>query len=135
MQDFIDLFLLKYYNLITELKKMIGSIISTIGESYEASRNIYNIIGTVLAAMLAYKAVYYAIGFLFTRKFKTAKKKHKYGILIAARNEEFVIGNLLDSINKQDYPKELLTVFVVADNCTDNTAKIAHPMKESCSMK
>ena len=104
---------------------MIGSIISTIGESYEASRNIYNIIGTVLAAMLAYKAVYYAIGFLFTRKFKPAKKKHKYGILIAARNEEFVIGNLLDSINKQDYPRDLLTVFVVADNCTDNTAKIA----------
>ena len=104
---------------------MIGSIISTIGESYEASRNIYNIIGTVLAAMLAYKAVYYAIGFLFTRKFKPAKKKHKYGILIAARNEEFVIGNLLDSINKQDYPKDKLTIFVVADNCTDNTAKIA----------
>ena len=104
---------------------MIGSIISAIGESYEASRNIYNIIGTVLAAMLAYKAVYYAIGFLFTRKFKPAKKKHKYGILIAARNEEFVIGNLLDSINKQDYPRDLLTVFVVADNCTDNTAKIA----------
>ena len=104
---------------------MIGSIISAIGESYEASRNIYNIIGTVQAAMLAYKAVYYAIGFLFTRKFKPAKKKHKYGILIAARNEEFVIGNLLDSINKQDYPRDLLTVFVVADNCTDNTAKIA----------
>ena len=104
---------------------MIGSIISVIGESYEASKNIYNIIGTILAAMLAYKAVYYAIGFLFTRKFKPAKKKHKYGILIAARNEETVIGNLLDSINKQDYPRDLLTVFVVADNCTDNTAKIA----------
>ena len=104
---------------------MIGSIISVIGESYETSRNIYNIIGTILAAMLAYKAVYYAIGFLFTRKFKPAKKKHKYGILIAARNEEAVIGNLLDSINKQDYPRDLLTVFVVADNCTDNTAKIA----------
>ena len=132
MQDFIDLFLLKYYNLITELKEMIGSIISTIGESYEASRNIYNIIGTVLAAMLAYKAVYYAIGFLFTRKFKPANKNHKYGILIAARNEEVVIGNLLDSINKQDYPSELLTVFVVADNCTDNTAKIAREHGAIC---
>ena len=104
---------------------MLGSIISTIGESYEASRNIYNIIGTILGIMLAYKAIYYAIGFLFTRKFKSAKNKHKYGILIAARNEETVIGNLLDSINKQDYPRDLLTVFVVADNCTDNTAKIA----------
>ena len=104
---------------------MIGSIISAIGESYEASRNIYNIIGTVLGIMLAYKAVYFAIGFLFTRKFKKAKNNHKYGILIAARNEEAVIGNLLDSINKQDYPKDLLTTFVVADNCTDDTAGIS----------
>lgn len=104
---------------------MLGSIVSFIGQSYMASREIYNIIGTVLGVMLAYKAVYYAIGFLFTRKFKPAKNNHKYGILIAARNEEAVIGNLLDSINKQDYPKELLTVFVVADNCTDNTASVA----------
>jgi len=104
---------------------MLGSIISNIGKSYQSARNIYNIIGTILGVMLAYKAIYYAIGFLFTRKFKEAKNKHKYGILIAARNEEAVIGNLLDSINKQDYPKDLLTVFVVADNCTDNTAKVA----------
>ena len=104
---------------------MLGSIVSFIGQSYLTSKNIYNIIGTVLAVMTLYKAVYWAIGFLFTRKFKPVKNNHKYGILIAARNEETVIGNLLDSINKQDYPKDLLTVFVVADNCTDNTADIA----------
>ena len=104
---------------------MLGSIISIIGQSYEESRHIYNIIGSVLGIMLAYKAVYYAIGFLFTRKFKPAKKNHKYGVLVAARNEEAVIGNLLDSINKQDYPKELIDIFVVADNCTDKTADIA----------
>jgi len=104
---------------------MLGSIISFIGQSYEASREIYNVIGAVLAIMLSYKAVYYAIGFLFTRKFNPAKEYHKYGILIAARNEETVIGNLLDSINKQDYPKDKLTVFVVADNCTDDTAGVA----------
>ncbi|MBQ3021473.1 MAG: glycosyltransferase family 2 protein [Bacilli bacterium] len=104
---------------------MLGSIIDFIGESYLCAKNIYNIIGTVLSIMLAYKAIYWAIGFLFTRKFKPAKNYHKYGILIAARNEEAVIGNLLDSINKQDYPKEHLTVFVVADNCTDDTAGVA----------
>ena len=111
---------------------MLGNIISFIGEGYEASKNIYDIIGSVLGIMLMYKAVYFAIGFLFTRKFKSAKKNHKYGILIAARNEEAVIGNLLDSINKQDYPKDLLTVFVVADNCTDETAKIARKYGAIC---
>lgn len=104
---------------------MLGNIFSSIGEHYEFWRNLNNAIGNVLTLLLAYKAVYFAIGFLFTRKFKPAKKNHKYGILIAARNEEAVIGNLLDSIKKQDYPSDLLTVFVVADNCTDNTATIA----------
>ena len=68
----------------------------------------------------------------FTRKFNPAKKKHKYGIVIAARNEKYVIGNLLDSIKKQDYPKDKLTVFVVADNCTDNTAEIARSKGAIC---
>ena len=104
---------------------MFGSIISFIGSGYETSKYIYNLTSTILAIMVIYKAVFFAIGFLFTRKFEKAKNNHKYGILIAARNEEKVIGNLLESINKQDYPHELIDVFVVADNCTDDTAKIA----------
>jgi len=104
----------------------------TIADSYLTSKEIYNIIGIVLAVLTIHKAFYYAIGFLFTRKFKPAKNKHKYAILIAARNEKFVIGNLLDSIKKQDYPSELLTTFVVADNCTDNTAEIARSHGAIC---
>lgn len=50
---------------------------------------------------------------------------HRYAVLISARNEELVIGNLLDSISAQDYPSSLVRVFVVADNCTDKTAKVA----------
>ena len=65
------------------------------------------------------------LGTFFTRIFPKAKKNHKYAIVIAARNEEKVIGNLLDSIKKQNYPKKLITTFVVCDNCTDNTKKVA----------
>ena len=101
------------------------SIIEIIGNSYYESREIYNIIGIVLGILAIHKSVYYAIGFLFTRKFEAAKNKHKYAILIPARNEKNVIGNLLDSIKKQDYPSDLLTTFVIADNCTDNTKDIA----------
>lgn len=111
---------------------MIGSIVSFLGQNYLVSKKIYNLIGATLSAMVLYKAIYFAIGFLFTRKFKPAKKNHKYGVLIAARNEETVIANLLDSISKQDYPKELLTVFVVADNCTDKTASIARKYGAVC---
>lgn len=59
------------------------------------------------------------------KKYPEAKKNHKYAILISARNEEKVIGNLIDSIKKQNYPSELIDTFVVADNCTDNTYSIA----------
>lgn len=108
------------------------NIISSIGDHYLSWRHVYNVIGSVLAILMAYKTVYWLIGLFFTRKFKPAKKKHKYAILIAARNEKNVIGNLLDSINKQDYPSELLTTFVVADNCTDNTAEIARKHGAVC---
>ncbi len=50
---------------------------------------------------------------------------YKYAVIIAARNEELVIGQLIKSIKTQKYPEELIDIFVVADNCTDNTARIA----------
>lgn len=52
-------------------------------------------------------------------------KKHKFMAIIPAHDEETVIKDLIDSLNKQDYPKELLDIYVIADNCTDNTANIA----------
>ena len=108
------------------------NILESIGNAYPTARAVYGIIGTVLSFMLAYKTLYRIVGLLFTRKFKPAKTNHKYAILIAARNEQSVIGNLLDSIENQDYPKELLTVFVVADNCSDNTAQIARQKGAVC---
>lgn len=104
---------------------VLNSIVKAIGSIYPVVRDINTVIGKILTFCGYYLVVYYILGLFFTRKFKPAKKNHKYGIVIAARNEEKVIGNLLDSIRKQDYPSDLLTVFVVADNCTDKTAEIA----------
>ena len=55
----------------------------------------------------------------------TAKKNHRFAVVISARNESAVIGDLIHSIKVQNYPQELIDVFVVADNCTDNTAQVA----------
>lgn len=52
-------------------------------------------------------------------------KNHKFMAILPAHNEEKVIGNLIDSLNNQDYDKELLDIYVIADNCTDKTAEIA----------
>ncbi len=84
------------------------------------------IIALLFMVVYAYQAVYLAAA--LTRRPKTfpkAKKQHRYGVLICARNEEAVIGQLLRSIRAQTYPADLLDVFVAADNCTDRTAEVA----------
>lgn len=73
----------------------------------------------------AYQMVYIAIPFIKKEKPHKATQKHRFAVLISARNESAVIANLLESINNQTYPKELVDVFLIADNCTDNTAEIA----------
>ena len=50
---------------------------------------------------------------------------HRFAILISARNEQLVIGELVKSVKEQDYPAELVDIYVVADNCTDDTASVA----------
>ena len=96
-----------------------------IGNFYPYLDKIADAIIWILGIFSIHSTLYWLIGFFFTRKFKPAQTMHKYAICIAARNEENVIGNLLESICEQEYPKDLLTVFVVADNCTDRTAEVA----------
>ncbi len=54
-----------------------------------------------------------------------AKRNHRYAVLVAARNESAVIADLIHSIQVQNYPTELIDVFVIADNCTDDPADVA----------
>lgn len=56
---------------------------------------------------------------------KVTDKNHKFLAIIPAHNEESVIGSLIESLNNQNYPKELLDVYVIADSCTDKTESIA----------
>ncbi len=52
-------------------------------------------------------------------------KQNKFMAIIPAHNEESVIKNLIDSLKNQNYPEELIDIYVIADNCTDKTAEIA----------
>lgn len=49
----------------------------------------------------------------------------RFAVLIAARNEELVIGGLINSLLTQNYPPELYDVYVIPNNCTDSTALAA----------
>lgn len=91
----------------------------------EIAIELLTIIGSVISVLTVYKILLGVIGFFGTKKFKPTDNKHTYGICVAARNEEKVIKNFLDSIAESDYPLEKITVFILAHNCTDNTAQVA----------
>lgn len=79
----------------------------------------------LFTAFFVYQSVYVFVALLAKPRRYKAKVNHRYAVIISARNEEAVIGELIDSINNQKYPRELVDVFVVADNCTDRTAEVA----------
>lgn len=96
-------------------------------------RRFVNLLGKIHHYMKWYLKFYKVLGFFAPKKtYPETENKHKYAIIICARNESTVIGNLIDSIKSQDYPAEKLTVFVVADNCTDTTAEICR--RKSCKV-
>ena len=83
----------------------------------------------ILAMVLRVFTVYFAAVALFAlRRRKTypvAAPKTRFAVVIAARNEEAVIGDLVTSLLAQRYPAELRDVYVVPNNCTDFTQAVA----------
>ena len=111
---------------------VINKIANFICSIYSPTLAICGIITIFMSILVIHEKPYMIISLLVTRKFQPAKKNHKYAVVIPARNEEPVIKNLINSIKKQDYPSELVTIFVIADNCTDNTAKVARENGAIC---
>src|SRR5690554_4293994 len=94
---------------------------------------VYAIIQYTLAAvaglLLGYQMLlsFIALRGKSIKNFKTLKSR-KFTIVIPAHNEEKVISKTIYSLCSLIYPKTLFDVIVVADNCTDNTAKIARKL-------
>ncbi len=82
-------------------------------------------LGVLFSICFCYQAVFQVLGVFRRPKRPPEGLEKRYAFLISARNEEDVIGRLIDSILAQDYPKEKIAVFVIADNCTDSTAEVA----------
>ena len=77
----------------------------------------------VLFAFFLLYGIYFLI--MATGVFKKKKKnivgdkKNHFAILVAARNEENVIGNLVKSLKNQNYPKDKYDIYVIVNNCTE----------------
>lgn len=72
---------------------------------------------------------FFSISVMGWRKPRTKSEEcppcKRFALVIAAHNEELVIGHVIDSLMNQNYPRELYDIIVVADNCTDSTASVA----------
>lgn len=83
------------------------------------------VLSTLFSVLYFYQVIFSLIGFFSKKKsYPDAKEEHTFAICICGRNEEKVIGNLIESIQKSDYPMDKLRIFVCADNCTDSTAEV-----------
>lgn len=86
---------------------------------------------TILAILLtvaySYQLFFLVYGVLnrHKRNRQMACVLNRYAVIICARNESSVIGDLIASLKQQKYPSQLLDIYVMADNCTDNTAQIS----------
>lgn len=91
--------------------------------------NVLTVINIILTAIFAlcyaYQFVYIPLSPRGRKKPKETSERLSLAVLICARNEKSVIKRVIDSLDKQDYPREKYRVFVAADNCTDETAKVA----------
>ena len=85
------------------------------------------IIVALMTVAYFYQAVYMFVGWKKRKapELPAARVNHRYAAFISARNERGVIGELIDSLMKQNYPKDLFDVYVLADNCTDDTAEVS----------
>lgn len=94
-------------------------------ESLDILNYISLVLGALFVLCVAYQFVYIFVPFLKRGRKLTTKRDYRYAVLIPARNEEKVLPHLIASIKGQTYPSELIDIFVIADNCTDNTAQAA----------
>ncbi|MBO7520573.1 MAG: hypothetical protein J6T73_07335 [Clostridia bacterium] len=86
-------------------------------------QNILNILAIISMIMESVLIIYFLwlficdiIGlFCKNRKFNEFSP-YNFAVIICARNEEITVGNLIDSLIKQNYPEDKRKIFVVANN-------------------
>ncbi len=79
------------------------------------------VLGWIAKILVGYTTVMSIFCLLPKRKYPVAPAKNKFAVLLPARNEENVIAVIIKSLQAQKYPAELFDIFVIPNNCTDDT--------------
>lgn len=78
-----------------------------------------------VTAYVVYSLMLVAVSFFIHEDEGLEVQKATFAIIIPAHNEELLLPRLLKSIHDQSYPDQLVETIVVADNCTDDTERVA----------
>lgn len=74
-----------------------------------------------LTLYMFYNLGIYLAGVFRPRPVRRYPPQKRFAAVIPAHNEEVVIGCLVDSLQRQQYPRDLYDIYVICDNCTDGT--------------
>src|SRR6266545_4898328 len=66
------------------------------------------------------------------RNVARARHRPRFHVIIPAHDEELGLSATLQSLTRLRYPQELLGVAVVADRCSDGTARVARAHGVQC---
>lgn len=92
------------------------------------SMDIMKMLYLLVSIFYTYHFIWYLIG-LGMQNQKERKLnmecKNRFAILVPAHNEQNVIRNSIRSIKRCDYDRNKYDIYVIADNCTDETVEIA----------
>ena len=121
MKTFFD----KFIDLLRHWLVPVGdpTILETVGFAISV------VVGTLFTFLYLYQFFYAFLACVHRPlKYPETDQSKRYAVLIAARNEANVLPGLLKSILGQTYPADRIRTYVVADNCTDNTAEVAREL-------
>lgn len=81
------------------------------------------VISVWMYALMIYQVYLNCFGFRSVeRDYACHDPQTRFLVLIPAHNEEAVIGDIIGNLQRMEYPRELYDFYVIADNCTDDTA-------------
>ncbi len=86
-------------------------------------------LGLLLGLLPQIITLYLALVAVFVLKkpkgYPEGDRQHRFAVLIPARNEAAVIGETVRLLLGQNYPRELYKVYIIPNNCRDETEKLA----------
>jgi cellulose synthase/poly-beta-1,6-N-acetylglucosamine synthase-like glycosyltransferase len=83
------------------------------------------IVGSVVAVFSLYLLILAVAAFFYSSSRGPIAARARLVVLIPAHDEALTIAGSVGSLCAQSYPRALYDIVVVADNCSDETAKIA----------